>query len=439
MVAVVALLTVFVPISGHVQAGSKGLALQRFDLTSKRSTGSASFGLRGALPFRIIYRFKGGNDGESPAGTLLFANGEFFGTTSGAYGGPCGTVFRLVPNAQFSAFAETVLHTFTGGSDGCNPAGELTMVGSNLYGATAYGGSSGDGTIFRISMTTGTETILYAFTGETDGSDPSGGLINVGSYLYGTTLAVSNGFGSVFRIALTGGSVDTLYAFKGLPDAEEPQGSLVCIGQYLYGATRVGGTHGYPGTVFAVPLAGGSDRLLYSFTGNADGGNPEAGLLNVGSYLYGTTTVGGKYELGTVFRVPLSGGSETVLHAFKGGYGPGADGSTPLSALTFGNGMLYGTTEYGGGVGQGQGTVYGLPISGGADIILHSFPGGTAGADPGGVIKVNGDVYGTVSYGGTTQNFGYIFKIVETINSAGELEGMMVPRSAQELLRPAEP
>ena len=100
--------------------------------------------------------------------------------------------------------------------------------------------------------------------------------------------------------------------------------------------------------------------MLYRFTGGADGGNPNASLLEVNGTLYGTTAFGGSNGLRTVFSSSTSGG-EQVLHSFGG-----SDGATPQAGLIDVNGILRGTTLYGGfgsGCGgKGCGTVFALTL-----------------------------------------------------------------------------
>jgi len=197
----------------------------------------------------VLYSFcpNGGNctDGESPqAGLIHDTTGNLYGTTSGGGAKGAGTVFKLNP-----AGAETVLYSFAGGADGANPfAGLIRDEAGNLYGTTSSGGLSGQGTVFKVDPA-GNETVLYSFTGGTDGGYPEAGLIRDGKgNLYGTTF------------------------FGGLA---QPPCSSFC------------------GVVFKVD-ATGVETVLYSFTGGADGLNPAAGLmLGKAGDLYGTTGYGG--------------------------------------------------------------------------------------------------------------------------------------------------
>src|SRR5258708_13946031 len=118
----------------------------------------------------ILYSFKGKSDGSAPeSGLVLDAAGNLYGTTHGGGTSDCGTVFELSPNSG-GGWTETILHTFTGGNDGCEPlfSNLIFDAKGNLYGETELGGASSSGTVFELSpSSTGewTETILYSFTG----------------------------------------------------------------------------------------------------------------------------------------------------------------------------------------------------------------------------------------------------------------------------------
>ncbi|HWY59256.1 MAG TPA: choice-of-anchor tandem repeat GloVer-containing protein [Terriglobales bacterium] len=133
-----------------------------------------------AQTFTVLHNFSGGSDGWGPyAGLIQDPAGDLYGTTSlggdpnctPGYGYGCGVVFKLD-----TVGTETVLHTFWG-SDGTNPvAPVLRDKAGNIYGTTSYGGSSGYGTVFKID-TAGIETVLYSFTGGPDGCYPFQGVV----------------------------------------------------------------------------------------------------------------------------------------------------------------------------------------------------------------------------------------------------------------------
>jgi uncharacterized repeat protein (TIGR03803 family) len=95
-----------------------------------------------------------------------------------------------------------VLHSFTGGADGADPAAGLILdKKGNLYGTTSGGGTSNQGTVFKLD-TTGTETVLHRFTGS-DGGGPEASLVlDKAGNLYGTTLYGTSGLGTVFKLSL---------------------------------------------------------------------------------------------------------------------------------------------------------------------------------------------------------------------------------------------
>jgi uncharacterized repeat protein (TIGR03803 family) len=201
-----------------------------------------------------------------------------------------------------------------------------------------------------------------------------------------------------------------LYNFTGGSDGATPEASLVSDSSgNLYGTTLNGGNYS-AGAVFELsPQTGGgwSETVLHSFAGGSDGTNPWAGVIfDAAGNLYGTTYGGGTYNFGTVFELsPQAGGgwTETVLHDFKAG-----DGQQPTGGLTLDTtGNLYGTTQQGGAFGEG--VVFELSPSGSAwtETVLHSFnPSGPDGQVPSCtlILDTAGNLYGTTGYGGTFGN-----------------------------------
>ena len=150
----------------------------------------------------MLHRFTG-RDGAVPHGALIFdAPGNLYGTTHNGGTNGYGTVFQLDPSG-----ALTVLHSFTGGSDGAYPeAGLIADMAGNLYGTT-YGGGAGGGTVFQLQAS-GTLTVLHTFTGG-DGAYPVAGLLaDAAGNLYGTTAGggsganCAHGCGTVFELTV---------------------------------------------------------------------------------------------------------------------------------------------------------------------------------------------------------------------------------------------
>ena len=303
----------------------------------------------------VLHSFKASTDGAFPyAGVLMSPSGVFHGTASTGGTANMGVVFEM------STTAEKVLHSFTGPPlDGAFPyAGLVEDSSGNVYGTTSAGGSSNNGTVFKITPS-GTETILHSFQGGTDGAVPYGGLLlSSAGNLYGVTTAggvatgncFPSGCGVIFMVT-PAGRESVLYRFTGSPDGASPYGGLIVdASANLYGTTYNGGTGACTngcGVIFELTKAG-TESVLYSFQGYpSDGAFPYAGLVRnstTGDF-YGTTVYGGSSENGTVFELDAAG-VESVLYNFTGG----TDGGVPRAPLVMNSaGLLFGTT-YSGGV-----------------------------------------------------------------------------------------
>jgi uncharacterized repeat protein (TIGR03803 family) len=360
--------------------------------------------------YSLLYSFQGGSrDGLGPLAGLMDVNGTFYGTTEFGGAHDDGTVFSITTTGK----KETVLHSFKGGTDGSYPQAGLLNFGGTLYGTTDEGGADcsinvGCGTVFSIT-TSGTEKVLYRFKNDPDGAFPYAGLVNVKGTLYGTTEAggvdkcnMGVSCGTVFSVT-THGKEKVLHSFGSSGDGANPYyGALLNVKGTLYGTTRNGGAnscgsqYNYSncGTVFSITTSG-TETVLYSFKVPPDDGvHPIAGLVNVNGILYGTTYFGGSTGYGTVFSITTSG-AEKLLHSFKG-YG---DGAYPFAGLANVKGTLYGTT-FGGGV-YGPGAVFSITPSG-KEKVLYSFQGDPDGADPvAGLLYVKSTLYGTTYFGGS--------------------------------------
>jgi uncharacterized repeat protein (TIGR03803 family) len=364
----------------------------------------------GEVPINTVMSFTGPN-GSHPYGNLLLSGNTLYGTTmqGGLYGmdsGGYGTVFSF----SLTTRVPRTLVSFDG-TNGSNPTAGLTLSadGTTLYGTTLYGGTYGSGTVFLVPIAGGTPVVRVSFNG-TNGSVPYAGLTRSGNFLYGTTVyGGANGNGTAFSLALAGGPLTTLTSFDGT-NGMYPQGGLTPSGNKLYGTTPYGGSYGI-GNVFSVPAAGGTPTVLASFDG-INGYYPTAGLtLSAdGTTLYGTTPSGGTYGYGTVFSIPITGGTVTVLASFDwtNGYSPQSDLTLSPDGTT-----LYGTTP--GGGTYGNGTVFSVPVTGGAPTVLASFNGADQGANPYGGLTLSADgstLYGTTANGGASATGnGMIFSI----------------------------
>ncbi len=330
---------------------------QVFELTNSGGTWSS----------KAILKFDK-TDGATPgAGLIPDASGALYGTSFRGDVHGYGNVFKLTRSG--GSWAHSTLWAFGATGDGQGPYCDLVMDGAgNIYGTTYNGGAyNSSGTAFGLSYVNGawTETILHSFGNGTDGANPQAGLLlDKSGALYGTTVTGGyEGLGAVFELKKTNGAwTETmLYSFSGESDGAYPYGILIEDSSgNLYGTASAGDTtmNNY-GQVFEMSQSGGTwtKQTLYTFTGGADGGVPLDGPHWDGndSTLVGTAVLGGDDFEGTVFKLSKSGGvwTETTLHTF----GSGIDGMEPDGQVVRdSHGNLYGTTTLGGT--HGAGTVW---------------------------------------------------------------------------------
>jgi uncharacterized repeat protein (TIGR03803 family) len=295
-----------------------------------------------------------------------------------------------------------LLYRFPGGSAGSEPTG-LTLYRGALYGTTLGGGAKSFGTVFTAGLG-GKAHVLYSFQGGSDGAQPEGALLVLNGTLYGTTeYGGAGGDGTVFAVT-PAGKERVVYSFKGGSDGSNPVlAGLATLDGTLYGTTNAGGNDGCQahrvvgcGIVFEVSTSG-DETILHRFTGAPDGALPSGSLMTMNGVLYGTTNFGGKFDDGTVFAVTTAGKDHSV-YDFKG-Y---PDGVTPFAGLTALHGALFGTTALGGAF-DGSGTVFEVSTSG-HERVLHSFSGVPDGALPYGALTAVGtSLYGTTELGGSSK------------------------------------
>ncbi len=355
-------------------------------------------------------------DGAFPHGSLLYQNGNLYGTTNpNASNGNLGNVFEITAAGQYK-----VLYNFgSQPGDGTTPCdfGGLAFWDGKLYGTTLYGGATGGwGAVFDLT-TKGKEKVLYTFGGQPgDGAYPFASVIfDKAGNLYGTTEEggpynsfCGGGCGIVYEVT-TSGEEKILYSFGAqLQDAAFPNANLTFDkAGNLYGTTSTGGLYEH-GTVFELSSAG-VEKVLYSFNWESGDGNvPYSGIvLDKKGNLYGTTFYGGLYGQGTVFKLS-SAGEEKILYSFGG---QPSDGTEPYGSVVFGKkGNLYGST-FAGGL-YGQGTVFELSPAG-EEKLLYTFgsqagDGNTPLGDL--VFDRAGNLYGVTAYGGA-YGFGTVFEI----------------------------
>jgi uncharacterized repeat protein (TIGR03803 family) len=324
----------------------------------------------------------------------------------------------------------SVLHSFTGGTDGANPYSGVTVGPSGvLYGTAESGGTFGVGTVFKLRQVNSSWilTPLYELTGVSGGSFPEGGVvIGPNGALYGTTYGDIETYGTVFELtpqATFCRSIQCywneipLHTFTGFPGGAGPQVENLVFDSSgsIYGTTQGGGMYN-GGVAFELTPSGGgyTESILHSFGGGTDGRNPLEGVVfDRAGNLYGTAPFGGTGNpeqcmgsCGMVYQLMTSNGGwvENVLVNFSV-----TNGKNPFGNLIIdGSGNLYGTTASGGQ--NGGGVVYKLAPSGGGFTysVLYSFS--SCGSKGGLAVDAAGNFFGAC-YGGGSHQDGWIFEL----------------------------
>ena len=418
-----------------------------------------------AATLTTIHSFAGSpHDGNTPSASVaLGPGGVLYGTTYYGGVGNCGAVFSLTPPTTAGDAWTRSLYSFPGnGPDGsciggANPVAGLTVAreGMVLYGSTQAGGNcTNGGTIFELRppmapASAWAESVLLNVCGSGGylGGPDSSPVVGNGGVLYATTRGVYLVSGSVFSLTPPASpgeswSQTVLHTFAGGRDGTQPNGAALGSGGQLYGTTETGGASGCYGDFdgcgilysLTPPKSNGApwvETILHNFDDRIGDGTSPIGpvLIGTGGALYGTTEAGaggsvGNYcneGCGSIFSLIPPGasgeGEFTVLYQFTGALN--GDGAVPSGGLTAFNGVLYGTTQWGGVPGcfdgQGCGTIFSLapPASPGGswtETVLYRFTGGANGSSPNGSLAVDshGVLYGT-TYEGGAFNEGTVF------------------------------
>lgn len=290
------------------------------------------------------------------------------------------------------------------------PALSLSLMALLAFFLSCGGGNQkyrGD----QSQTVTYTFSVLHSFSGKPDGGHPfAGGVLDSAGNFFGTTSSGGTfDGGTVFEIDKNGNET-VLYGFTGGADGGYPESGLVFDpAGNLYGTTVEGGSGA--GVVFRLD-PNGQETVLYAFTDFTDGPPRGTMVRDSAGNLYGITQLGGATSNGTVFKIDLAG-KETVLHTFTGS----PDGSEPFGNLVIDSaGNLYGMTMSGGAssgscfAGAGCGVVFKVDAAGN-ESVLHNFSG-PDGANPeaGLVMDAAGNLYGATTGGGASSQ-GAVFKL----------------------------
>jgi uncharacterized repeat protein (TIGR03803 family) len=306
----------------------------------------------------------------------------------------------------------TTLYSFQGGSKGSLPTGPLLYLNGEVYGTIpAYHGYPG--AVYKVSAKTGKYKVVYEFEGGSDGFAPEAGVTYSNGLLYGTTwegggtgcvvLGVTDGCGTIFSIDPSTDAETVLYEFSQDPNSNPTwAGAFVDLNGTLFAPTETGGVDSN-GSVISLDPSTNTVSTLYSFTGSTDGLNPNLELLLQDGLLYGTTEYGGKgckvfHGCGVVFSVNPSTGAETVVHAF----GSQAGGHIPYSNLAYQAKSLVGDTSIGGdrqNFKRGSGVSFAIKAATGHEKVLETFT--TGQQQYSGITIIGGSAYEVLPSGGT--------------------------------------
>lgn len=357
--------------------------------------------------YSVIHNFAGSSGGSYPqGGVVLASDGMLYGTTQ--YGGSNnqGSIFKL--NPQTNAFEIIYsLNSVTG--DGRYPFSKLIEAEEGVLAGTCNeGGTSGNGTVFKIS-TTGEFTRLRSLSASSTGGYPKAGLsLADEGLMYGVTeFGGSQGFGTIFTIDLDG----TFTKVKDLQYANHGSNTIAPLTydsneNAMIGTSSSGGANSL-GSLFSLSLSNHGILKLHDFSMPKTGSKPTS-IFRQENTLYGITENGGTFNAGVFYKIDLAGNRE-VLHHFN----PDEDGQNPNGNLFKDmDGSYYGTTRFGGQ--NNSGTIFKVSTTGNFEV-LHHFAS-SAQFPYGGVIKhSNGSLYGTLSTGGM-----YGDGILYEVNEDGE-------------------
>ncbi len=334
-----------------------------------------------------------------------------------------GTIFQINPDGT----GFTVLYSFTAqdtltstNSDGASPL-EAIVSGNQLFGTAAHGGPLGGGTAFVLNTKGTGFATLYSFLRGTAGHQERSGVIWSAGNLYGTTeFDGLYGDGSVFALGTNATGFTDLYSFTPMNQSSNSDGgfpiaTLATSGNTLYGTTISGGGWTW-GTLFRISADGTAFTNLHSFGAsptnslngaNSDGTGTAGPLVVSGSNLYGTASLGGNWDNGTIFSLNTDGTGFKTFHHFSAtsgtsgffGTGTNLDGASPQSSLALSGGMLYGTASAGGSTGNG--TVFSMSLapsitlaSSGSNFVL-TWPANASGFSMQSITTLNSSAWTT--------------------------------------------
>jgi len=374
-----------------------------------------------AQTYNILHNFGSiSRDGYAPLTDLVLGSNTLYGTTASGGTNGNGTIYKI--NADGNGYG--IIRSLTNSP---SPEGGMVLIGNTLYGTMFTGGTNRNGNIFKINTDGSGFTEMHSFSAtvpsiwgtNSDGNRPQGDLLTDGSTLYGTAqYGGTNGNGTVFKINTDGSGFTVIKTFSatflgtnvifGNPlvsgtntDGSRPIGSLVLDGSTLYGTTYHGGTSN--GVVFATQTDGSGYTVLKYFSSisgalgagtNSDGAAPIAGLTLNGDTLYGVAVGGGAGAGGSIFKLNTNGTRFVNLHDFLPN-----DGFFPRNTLLLNGSTLYGTTGAGGL--SNKGTIFMIQTNGADFKVLKHFDMSIGAQCDSKFVLSSNVLFGTAVDGGT--------------------------------------
>jgi uncharacterized repeat protein (TIGR03803 family) len=316
----------------------------------------------------VLYEFPGQNGflPTSPGDITIGPTGLSYGTELQGGAEFAGTVFDLLsPMAATSVNGPSpyhIVHTFGTGNDGGYPSQISFDQAGDIFGATALGGTVGDGIVYELTPSMGnfTETILYNFLGGTDGNGPGSITLDGTGNIYGDTASGGNqecedhvGCGTVYELtrssSSSGWTKTILHVFEQATDGGDPGPVVRDTAGNLFGLTSTGAS-GNGGTIWELSPSNGSwiFTVLYTFawpTQQFTGAFRP--VIDSSGALYGVTNGGGANNLGSVYRLARSNGNWTYTDLHDFGSSPNDDdGCYPRGPVALdAAGNIYGAAQ----------------------------------------------------------------------------------------------
>jgi len=378
--------------------------------------GTSFFNYCGAQ-YRDLHNFNGTNGGTPVGGSLTLIGTGLYGMTAYNAAHNFGCLFLLDTNG--SGYKDLFDFNYT---DGAEPNGTFTVSGKRLFGMTFAGARLLDGSIFSVDTNGRGYSNLHNFDLEFIGHAPypQASLALSQGVLYGMTQqGGTNGDGNIFSVDTNGFSYTDIFDFNDT-NGKSPYGAVIISGRVLYGMTSNGGTFGY-GNIFSIKIdtngMGIGYKDLLDFNGT-NGASPSGSLIIAGRRLLGMTPNGGVSGNGNIFAIDTDGTRYKDLYDFSGT--PSC--SCPNGDLLLVGQRLYGVTENGGPYGVG--TIFVIDTDGSRYMDLYDFnSANNNGAVPIGSLIYSGHTLYGMTSGGGSNGYGVIFSFDDISVGINELTG----------------